>query len=244
MSVPSDGCSALTAYLLVTHGSPDVRPQLAIAQLAQRIHQRSHALIGTAVLECAPLPLHEQIRRFSQQATDRGIFQVQIVPLFLLPGVHVMEDVPREVEEARHLTTADLTLTAHLGSHAALKALLAQRSPKLADARILLSHGSRRPDGNVPVEKLAQQLDMLPAYWSVSPSLETRVQEGVSRGVRAIEIVPYFLFSGGITDAIAQSVDRLSQQFPTVDLHLAAPLDESNELANLVMNLMIERVLT
>ncbi|MBW4418013.1 MAG: sirohydrochlorin chelatase [Myxacorys californica WJT36-NPBG1] len=238
MSVPSELCPAPIAYLLVTHGSRDVRPQLAIARLAHRIGQKSRALIGTAVLECAPLPLHKQIQNFSQQASEQGISEIQIVPLFLLPGVHVMEDIPQEVEKARPLATAKLTLTSHLGSHSQLKSLFSRRSSG-AEAQILLSHGSRRADGNLPVEALAHQLGMLPAYWSVAPSLALRVQELTRRGFQTIEIVPYFLFSGGITDAIARSVNQLSQQLPTVELRLANPLDESDELADVVMNLMM-----
>lgn len=238
MSVPSELRPAPIAYLLVTHGSRDVRPQLAIARLAHRISQKSHALIGTAALECAPLPLHKQIQQFSQQAAEQGISEIQIVPLFLLPGVHVMEDIPQEVEKARTLTEAKLTLTPHLGSHSGLKALFAHRSSR-AEAQILLSHGSRRAEGNLPVEALADQLEMLPAYWSVAPSLAVRVQELARRGFQKIEIVPYFLFSGGITDAIARSVNQLSQQLPTIDLHLADPIDESDELADMVMNLIM-----
>jgi sirohydrochlorin cobaltochelatase len=237
-----------SAYLLVTHGSRDLRPERAIAQLASLIRQKSHALIGTAALECMPLPLHEQIRQFSEDALAQGISHIQIVPLFLLPGVHVMEDIPEEVAKAQRLTRAKLTLTSHLGSHADVKALLARRLSSTRstawDARILLSHGSRRLDGNLPVEGLANQLGMLPAYWSVSPGLEVRVQELVQRGFQKIGIVPYFLFSGGITDAIAQSVQHLRVQFPTADLHLAAPLDVSDELADLVMSLMMSRVPT
>lgn len=238
MTVPSELCPAPIAYLLVTHGSRDVRPQLAIARLAHRISRKSCALIGTAALECAPLPLHKQIQHFSQQASEQGISEIQIVPLFLLPGVHVMEDIPQEVEKARHLTTAKLTLASHLGSHSQLKSIFSRRSSG-AEAQILLSHGSRRAEGNLPVEALADQLGMLPAYWSVAPSLALRVQELTRRGFQTIEIVPYFLFSGGITDAIAQSVNQLSQQLPTVELRLTNPLDESDELADVVMNLMM-----
>jgi sirohydrochlorin ferrochelatase len=237
MSVSSRLGSAFVAYLLVSHGSRDVRPDLAIARLADRIRQHSHAQIGTAVLECAPLPLHQQIGQFAQQAAEQGILEVQIVPLFLLPGVHVMEDIPQEVEKARSLTATKLTLTSHLGSHAKLKTLFAQRSSQ-AEAQILLSHGSRRAEANLPVEALADQLGMLTAYWSVAPSLALRVQELVKQGVQKIEIVPYFLFSGGITDAIAQSVNQLSQQLPTIDLHLADPLDES-DVADVVMDMLM-----
>jgi len=82
-----------SAYLLVSHGSRDPRPQVAMEQLAALISQRQHSqipaattlsrvihtsyttaqlaalstrepLIGTACLELSPVPLHEQIKEF------------------------------------------------------------------------------------------------------------------------------------------------------------------------------------
>jgi sirohydrochlorin cobaltochelatase len=247
-----------SAYLLVSHGSRDPRPSVAIAQLAQLVQQQildpqsvisdkqtsaiatlaPPILVGTAVLECAPLPLHEQILQFSQRAIAHGIHHIQVVPLFLLPGVHVMEDIPHQVAIAqRHLgQTLTLSISPYLGAHPRLKTLLANRLVQLsADAHILLSHGSRRSGGNLPVEDLALQLGAIPAYWSVAPSLDSRLRELARQRHQQIAILPYFLFAGGITDAIAQTVEKLSQQFPGLHLQLASPLEVNRELANLVI---------
>jgi len=58
------------------------------------------------------------------------------------------------------------------------------------------------------------------------------------QGYREIAILPYFLFSGGITDAIAQAVEALKLQFPGVSLYLAEPLGVSGELADLIGDLI------
>jgi sirohydrochlorin ferrochelatase len=60
----------------------------------------------------------------------------------------------------------------------------------------------------------------------------------VRGGQQQIGIVPYFLFNGGITDAIAKNVAQLKQQFPATELHLANPLGASVELADLIGNLI------
>ena len=238
--------SQSSAYLLVSHGSRDPRPQAAITQLAQRVQhkmQSPSALVGAAVLECAPLPLHEQIQQFSQTAIAQGICHIQIVPLFLIPGVHVMEDIPEQVKIAQQALgeTMTIALSPHIGTHPGIKDLLADRLTQLsADAYVLMSHGSRRSGGNQPVEELASKLGAVSAYWSVAPKLESRLQELAQSGCQKIAILPYFLFAGGITDAIAQAVDQLSHQFPNLSLDLAAPLEVSDHLTDLVLDLSLQ----
>ena len=237
-----------SAYLLVSHGSRDPRPQGAIAQLAQRVQHQMRAnnpsaLVGAAVLECAPLPLHEQIQQFSQTAIAQGLRHLQIVPLFLIPGVHVMEDIPQQIKIAQQALNGKVTigLSPHLGTHPGLEKLLAGRLAQCsADAYILMSHGSRRSGGNQPVESLASKIGAVSAYWSVAPKLEDRLQELAQSGCQNIVILPYFLFSGGITDTIAQTVAHLSQQFPTLELNLAAPLEVSDDLAQLILDLSLQ----
>jgi sirohydrochlorin cobaltochelatase len=222
-----------SAYLLVTHGSRDPRPAQAIADLAEMVQQKLHTRVGTAVLECSDIPLHEQIQHFSQ-----GIDPLYIVPLFLLPGVHVMEDIPEQIAIAQQTLSCSMTLLPYLGSSPKFHRLLAKRFP--LGARVLLSHGSRRTYANRPIEDLADQLGAIAAYWSVEPKLERQVQILAEQGHHQIAILPHFLFSGGITDAIARSVQALREQFPQTQLELLSALDASPELANLIVDFVRE----
>jgi len=195
-------------------------------------------LVGTATLELATLPLHEQIRQFADRAKAVGCKHLLVLPLFLLPGVHVMEDIPAEVALAQKAIGSDLIidLRPHLGTHPDLWHLLRQTVDVGNQAKILLSHGSRRRGANQPVEAIATQLGAMSAYWSVSPSLESRVEELVNAGNRQIAILPYFLFAGGITDAIAQAVEQLQERFPNVQLSLREPIGASAELVDLILD--------
>jgi sirohydrochlorin ferrochelatase len=209
----------------------------AANQLAVPLEER---LVGTACLELSALPLHEQIKEFGDRAVAAGYNRVQVVPLFLLPGVHVMEDIPGEVAIAKQQfgQKLKLDLRPYLGTHPCLSHLLANQLAVTADAWILLAHGSRRNGSKQPVEAIANQLKAVSAYWAVAPRLEARVKQLLGVGHRQIGIVPYFLFAGGITDAIAQSVEQLQMQFPSVNLYLAEPLGASAELADLVLDLI------
>jgi sirohydrochlorin cobaltochelatase len=251
----------LSAYLLVSHGSRDPRQEIAMQQLAKLVNKKLESnlqrsiiggvvsppkceLVGTAYLELKPEPLHEQIKRFAESALASGYHRLKILPLFLLPGVHVMEDIPGEVALAQQAAEdIIIELQPYLGSHAGVEQLLAKQIAENSEncynqGWILLTHGSRRPGSKKQVEAMAKNLKVVVAYWSVAPSLESRVKELVSAGYQKINILPYFLFAGGITDAIARSSQELKLQFPAVRFQLAEPLGASAELADLIWDLI------
>jgi sirohydrochlorin cobaltochelatase len=221
-----------SAYLLVSHGSRDPRPQIAVSQLAAQLSSldRSH-LIGTAQLELAAKPLHSQIVDFAQTLVEREIDKIVILPLFLNPGVHVMDDIPAEVAIAQpELPGIKIAIAPFFGTCANLTDLFEQNRLDLPARSILLAHGSRRAGGNQTVERLADKLGLEPAYWSVAPSLTDRVTALVAQCATEIGILPYFLFAGGITDAIGELVAKLREQFPQVRIILTEPIGSSPEL--------------
>ncbi|MBW4616316.1 MAG: sirohydrochlorin chelatase [Desmonostoc vinosum HA7617-LM4] len=248
----------LSAYLLVSHGSRDPRPEIAMRQLAGLIRNKlddsynqaasansvvsqpsDEKFVGVAYLEVVSKSLHEQIKQFAQNAFECD--RLKIIPLFLLPGVHVMTDIPAQVALAQQALGLDIKieLQPYLGSHPALEKLLAKSMTAIkTQAWILLAHGSRRPLSGQPVEAMAKELGAVVAYWSVPPSLELQVKDLIAAGYREIAILPYFLFPGGITDAIAQSTEKLKLQFPEVTFQLAEPLGANAELADLIWDLI------
>jgi sirohydrochlorin ferrochelatase len=200
-------------------------------------HERC-SLVSSACLELTALPLHEQITQFAREATRAGCQQIQILPLFLLPGVHVREDIPTEVAKAQKIlgTTINLQLDSYLGSRAGMLKFLSEQFAQMpSDGRILLAHGSRRPGSNQLSNVLAARLKALPAYWSIFPSLAEQVETLLRSGKHRIAILPYFLFSGKITEAIATQVQQLQQTFSTVELILGQPLGPTKELAKLIL---------
>ena len=203
-----------------------------------------YPLVGTATLELAPSPLHKQIQQFAHLALGAGCQQVQLLPLFLLPGVHVMEDIPAEMAlaQANLGDAVVLKQQPYLGANPDLGRILAKQVSLVeTHGKILLAHGSRRYRGNEPVEVIAEQLGAVAAYWSISPTLEEQITTLVSAGHNQIMIIPYFLFSGGITDAIAQMITSLQEKFPQLQLKLGEPIGVSTELAKLVVDLTGEK---
>jgi sirohydrochlorin cobaltochelatase len=258
----------LSAYLLVSHGSRDLRPGIAMQQIAKMVStkipippQDAEKLVGTAYLDLQPQPLHVQICEFANQIlqgrgqgaggrenvillTEEGLVgevlvNLKILPLFLLSGVHVMEDIPLEVELAEKILgeKIKIDLLPYLGTHPNFGELFTQQETP-GDATILMAHGSRRPGFNKDIEIVASRLNATACYWAVPPNLEITIQQLVDTGKRQITIIPYFLFAGGITDAIASQLEALKLQFPGISLHLAEPLGASEDLANLIWDLL------
>ncbi|MEO1430982.1 MAG: sirohydrochlorin chelatase [Cyanobacteria bacterium J06632_19] len=247
------------AYLLVSHGSRDPRPQVAMEDLARNLSNKLENysnsdgssgvlsptkcdyLIGTAYLELHPQALHEQIVDFSQKVKKKGCRRLKILPLFLLQGIHVTEDIPQEVELAKKTLASDISieLQPHLGSYFGLQRLMAKKIRDISlDGKIIVAHGSRRLEANTNIEAMAISLNAVAAYWAISPSLKDIVAQLVADGKKKIVIVPYFLFAGGITDAIAQSIQDLKLQFPMVSFKLYEPLGANGELIDLIWDLI------
>jgi sirohydrochlorin cobaltochelatase len=291
---------ASTAYLLISHGSRDPRPQEAMNRLADLVRQHletaretaresaketaressfseavsqdsslllggeqvpmghtilltrprreaspaapCQVIVGTACLELSPLSLSEQIYKFALRLRATGIKELKLLPMFLMPGVHVLEDIPTEVEAARALLKGDdlkLTLCPHLGSHHKITDVLASRLASVpAEASLLVAHGSRKPKGNQAIRRLAQHLGTQVAYWATPPDIETQVIELMQQGCQKLTILPYFLFAGGITDAIIHRTEELAERFPQVNFRLLPTLGATDEVADLAVELV------
>lgn len=236
------------ACLLVYHGSRDRRPGAAVRQLARRVAAQlpECSMVGTAALELHPLPLHQQIAEFGDRAADSGCDRLKILPLFLLPGVHAIEDIPAQVAIAQKHCNIPVELLSYLGSHPDLVVFLGEKMSLYSQVRawILLSHGSRRPGSNEAIVQLVQGVEayvdrpVVAAFWFTDGDLEAKVGEWVDGGQDCIGILPYFLFAGGITDAIAEWVCTLRLQLPSVQLTLVEPLGVDDGLVQLVVDVV------
>lgn len=195
-------------------------------------------ILEVAALELAPQSLQKCIIEFAQKTYKNGCRQLKILPLFLSEGVHVREDIPREIARAKTLINREITieLSTFLGKYSGMVQLLASKFAELGGtSRILVAHGSRLPGVNQDCEVLAGKLNAVTAYWSVAPSLKQQVAAKVAAGQSEIAIIPYFLFPGRITSAIASQVEELRITFPDVELILAQPLGATPELAELIV---------
>ncbi len=213
---------------------------MTLAPSARRIPR-----LFTASLECHPLPLHQQIQKIAREIKGYGGDRLRILPLFLLPGVHVRDDLPQEIDLAQGSLRSSITLELlpHLGSLAGISDLLKNQCQQFPSAKpVLVAHGSRRPGGNSPMVAMAQHLGAEVAYWSMPPSLESVIASLATSSAhqpQELVVIPYFLFSGGISEAIAAQLRVLQSQYPSLRLHLGYPLGATPDLAHLISHQLL-----
>ncbi|OYQ65737.1 hypothetical protein B9G53_06320 [Pseudanabaena sp. SR411] len=228
-----------TALFLVTHGSSDRRSWLALQNLVTMARSRKNKYgddydnryISGGCLEGQELNLSQQLEQFATEVIPDGVSEIVILPLFLLEGVHVSEDIPEQVAIAESKLTDKFAekfpeqfsdrssdrsifrLMAHVGTDKQIPSLLLQHFEKYSDesglekqGRILMAHGSRRFGANQVVEELATQSQAIAAYWGVEPKIETQIENLLAQGFHKINVLPYFLTEGGITEAIANKL--------------------------------------
>ena len=245
------------ALFLVTHGSSDRRSWLALQNLVTVARSQSDQHISGGCLEGQTLTLAQQLAQFANEVIQHGdsgadskdVSEIVILPLFLLEGVHVSEDIPAEVAiaQAQFENKLIFRTTAHLGTDAQIPNLLLQHFEKYSkwdihkkQARILFAHGSRRAGANQVVENLAKHSQAIAAYWGVEPKIETQIESLLAQGITEISILPYFLTEGGITEAIAKKIeiyrDRAEIQ------QLPVPLS-SEQIVNLSKNGNVTKLL-
>jgi sirohydrochlorin cobaltochelatase len=291
-SSPDPSSNSEVAYFLVTHGSSSPRSWRSLRKIVRVAQSRSTTLVDGGCLEGLDSSLAEQLSEFGDRAIDMGYSQILVVPIFLLPGVHVKEDLPASVaivqsyfnDHTKH--KLQFKLTDHLGNHPQIPHLLAQQfleshsdRPSIDDlnfdeypdrsksslggaepsreqlsrlndaaasassksslqvipksgsradqnlaskpaqktahksARIIIAHGSKRSGANQPIEELARSLHGIAAYWSVAPDLETQFTHLVGQGVDVIDVLPYFLSAGGITEIIGNRLNQLASDY-------------------------------
>jgi len=238
---------ASTAYLLVTHGSRDPRSQAGAEQLAAQLRARfgckpaseqlickqqardSEACIAIAhaVLELGPAPLHSQIEQFAHQVAPLGVTTIKLLPLFLLPGVHVREDLPAELAQAQTTLaaqpdTADiaLALLPHLGAEAALLPVLkAQQQALLTQLSEQSQLGLEpAPVGSGAEHKTAslspKPLTIRDVDWALLAhgSRRTGAVQAIADLAHAIGARPaYWVGSPSLTDCVAIQQNRGSE---------------------------------
>ena len=254
------------AYLLVFHGSRDSRTLTAASELkhllltkfrfknilTQQNYLKANLLdsedasdtvsllkprVDIAALELGSKSLSESLLDFARQVHSSGIKQINVIPLFLAPGIHVKQDIPSEIDLALKQLDRSITieLSSYLGNYSGIASLLSDKFSQLSgEARILVAHGSRLSMADSYYQDLATKLDADLAYWSVAPKMASVVKAQIDSGKKKIAILPYFLFPGRITRAIASEVAQLQKQYPQVELNLGEPLGATEALAKLI----------
>ncbi|WNC36342.1 MULTISPECIES: CbiX/SirB N-terminal domain-containing protein [unclassified Thermosynechococcus] len=224
-------CPIMMAYFLISHGSPAPEPQAAMAFLCQQLTRLG--MVGWGTLEEEPLP--NKIQEFSGQAQRQGAQRVVILPLFLLPGNHVVVDLPQAIASTD--SPLPLELLTFLGGQPLFQAWLRQAIADAA-ADILLGHGSRRPEVHPWFEELCQTCGVRPALLTEVGSLDHAIERRMAQGYTSSKIYGYFLFGGKTVDQVHSQLATLQVRYPHHAVSLVPAIQPTSALINVLQDIL------
>lgn len=107
---------------------------------------------------------------------------------------------------------------------------------------IVLGHGSRNHESNQVVksaaELLQQQINqaVIPAFLQFEhPTLETAIEESISKGYSTINIVPMFLYPGvHMKRDIPGILSKQQAEYPEITFKLGEPIGTDPQLINIL----------
>jgi sirohydrochlorin ferrochelatase len=195
----------MEAVIYIAHGS---RRQGAnerfIAFINKVMMETKTGIQGYGFLEHAEPSIPEVIEACIQE----GASNITVVPILLLPGVHVNEDIPAEIEKAKiDYPNISFSYRPPLGSDDILVNILSERlisqgfKKKAGDEAVLLvGHGSREPEAALEFQRLADllgkkiQFEVQTAYFTTPVFYHKKIEELPNK---KIYVLPLLLFRGG-----------------------------------------------
>lgn len=113
------------ALLLIAHGSRRPEANADLEFVAQALRARGHAIVRVAYLEL----VEPNIETGGAQCAEAGATEVILLPYFLSPGVHVVEDLTEARDKlGARFPQVRFVLAEPLGRHPLLVDVVEQRA--------------------------------------------------------------------------------------------------------------------
>ena len=122
-----------TAILLMAHGSRIPEANDAVNEIAGMVKQfADYDIVEVSFRENHSPNIQEGI----DTCVAKGAGRILLVPYFLYMGAHVLEDLPKELEEARQRhPDVEMAMGKHLGVHKRLAKLVIDRIEEAFDEK-------------------------------------------------------------------------------------------------------------
>jgi sirohydrochlorin cobaltochelatase len=248
---PSDQNFQSDALLLIGHGSRDAEAISEYYHFADTLACRLHLPVYPCFLEFADPPIAEGIRA----CVEAGARRVVALPLFLGPAGHQKNDVPAILNWAKtQWPQVYFKYGVPLGAQPQIISVLAQRAQEAfaasrADisagetALVVVGRGSRDPDSNSEVYKIARLLwEGRPYGWVetafyslTAPAVPAALERCLRLGARRVVVLPYLLFTGAICQQIGDQARAVQADRPDLEILMAEHLGEHPEVIEAVI---------
>lgn len=115
----------MRGILILAHGSREESTIQTLRQVVDYVREIfSGEIIETAFLQFSKIDLHTGFENLKKQGVDN----ILVIPYFLFEGVHIKEDIPKEIEDYLNNNQGiRITLGKTLGADQRLAEILADR---------------------------------------------------------------------------------------------------------------------
>lgn len=115
----------MKGILILAHGSREKSTENTLKEVISMLK----AQMDDCIIEYAFLQFSEvDLKKGLDKLVDKGVKDIKIVPYFLFEGVHIREDIPKEIEEyLENKSDIKISLGKTLGADRRLAAILADR---------------------------------------------------------------------------------------------------------------------
>ena len=115
----------MKGILILAHGSREKSTEKTLQEVVDMVKARvSDCVVETAYLQFSDVNLEAGLDRLAAQ----GIKEIKVIPYFLFAGVHILEDIPAEINEyLKDNPDMKISMGKTLGAHHKLAEILVER---------------------------------------------------------------------------------------------------------------------
>lgn len=200
----------MIGLVIVGHGSLRSDSGLAMIRVAAALRERYGLVAEAGFLNFSRPTLSDALERVVAQGANKIVVQ----PYFLVSGVYVQRDLPREVERATSRFPGILIeLAEPFGETAVVEEILLTRIASVVRGRVgervgsgllVMAHGSPLAAANEAAEKVSARLAARTTFaWHsvgflecAQPDIAAAIDAATAAGVEELIALPYFLHEG------------------------------------------------
>lgn len=90
----------MTGVLILAHGSRRKETENTLLKIIEMVKAELRADLNTTLIEYAFLQFSKNnLETALHKLVDQGVTEIKIIPYFLFNGVHILEDIPAEIND-------------------------------------------------------------------------------------------------------------------------------------------------
>lgn len=234
----------MEGVVYIAHGSRSAAGNQVFIEFIHKVMDQSGlAIQAYGFLENAQPSILEAI----EQCILLGAKQITVIPVLLLPGIHVTVDIPAVISKAKVLyPELVFRYGTTIGTDNIIVEILADClaesgfTGNAGEAVLLVGHGSREREAMEGMERLAAKLwgklgrKIETGYLTARPGYLEKAEEMVSGHAAKLYVMPFLLFAGGFRVKIEDAFSRLGASFEK-EVKVCRPVGFDEKLIPLIV---------